>query len=327
MMLKKFRCLVLVMVLILVVVSGTTFAAKKPLKLIFGTVFVPGHFFVNGDLKFKELVEKNSKGQILIDYYPASQLGSESEQMQATRSGAQQIYGGAGLSSFVAYWPKIGTFALPYLFRDQAHQIKVSKKITSIVDQDEFVAKTGVRILNVRIRAPRHLTTKTPVNKLEDIKGLKIRVPESKIFLATWAAFGAIPTVIPAADTYTALATGTVDAQENPLVSTYTLKFHEQQKYCALTAHFFDFTVMTINDKCWKNLTNRQRKILTDAAVVNAEMGNKDSQESEKKYYNLLVKEGIKFTKPDLTPFRERAKTVWSQYGDQELIDKIQAVK
>jgi tripartite ATP-independent transporter DctP family solute receptor len=326
MMLKKFRCLVLVMALVLVVVSSSTFAAKKPVKLVYGHVFAAEHFFCKSDLYFKKLVEKNSKGKILVDYFPASQLGTEQEQLQATKSNAQQMFI-ASLGNLTQYWPKMSTFNLPYIYRDEAHHIKVANNLYSLIDPDEFAAKTSMRILYVRIRAPRHLTTKFPVNKLEDIKGLKIRVPENPVLKAIWKALGTIPTVIPGADVYTALATGTVDAQENPFDYTYTMKFYEIVKYCALTAHMRDITLTVINNKCWNGLTARQKKIVQNAAKKASEMGMKDVKEDEEKNYNLLVKAGMKFTKPDLAPFREKAKTMWSQFGDPKLIKKIEAVK
>jgi tripartite ATP-independent transporter DctP family solute receptor len=326
MMLKKFRCLVLAMVLILVVVSCTSFAAVKPVKLVFGHVYTADHFYCKSDLYFKQLVEKNTKGQVIIDYFPACQLGSEQEELQATRTGSQQMFI-ASLGNLTQYWPKMGTFALPYLFRDDAHQLKVVKKLTSLISQDEFAAKTGMRILGVRIRAPRHLTTKFPVNKLGDIKGLKIRVPENQLFLSLWRTLGAVPTVVPMADTYTALATGTVDAQENPFDSIYTWKMYEVQKYCILTAHSRDITLTVINNACWNSLTKTQKKIIQAAADKSSEMGIKDCKGADEEYYKLLVKAGMKFIKPDMTSFREKAKTIWSQFGDKELIEKIEAIK
>jgi tripartite ATP-independent transporter DctP family solute receptor len=327
MMLKKFRCLALVMVLILVFVNCTTFAAvKKPIKLVFGHVFPAEHFFVKSDHYFKELVEKNSKGKILIDYYPASQLGGGPEMMQATRSGAQQL-DILSPEDLAQYWQKIGTLGLPYLFRDQAHHIKVAQRLTSLINQDELAAKTGMRVLSVRIRAPRQLTTKFPVNKLDDIKGIKIRVPGTPLMVALWKAFGTIPTSMSAEDIYTALATGVIDAQENPLPDIYTRKLYEQVKYCALTGHKRDLAMLVINEKCWRSLAAKQRKIIKNAAVKSAKMGCKDAIENENKYYKLLVKAGMKFTKPDVNPFMEKAKTVWSQFGDKGMLEKVEAIK
>jgi tripartite ATP-independent transporter DctP family solute receptor len=322
MMLKKSRCLVLAMALILVFVSGTTFAAKKPIKLVYGHTFPSDHFYSDGDRYFKKLVEKNSKGQIVVDFFPANQLGSGNEELQGVRSGAQQMFlGGLG-----GIWPKFLTFELPYLYRDDAHLIKVAKKINSLISPKELAAKTNLRILGVRLSLARHLTSKFPVKKLEDVKGLKIRVPENAMFVAFWKALGAIPTVMPGSDAYTALATGTVDAQENPFTDIIGWKFYEQTKYCALTGHILSLHFMVINNDFWNSLSARQRKILTAAAAKSFTKVQEARSQAEKEAHDYLVKAGMQFTKPNLTPFRERAKTVWGQHGDAGLIKKINAI-
>jgi tripartite ATP-independent transporter DctP family solute receptor len=326
MMLKKFRCLVLAMALILVVISCNTFAADKPVKLIFGHTFDMNYFFVKGDKYFKELVEKNSKGQILIDYFPAAQLGSQTEELHAVKSGAQQMTMVSG-GVMAPFWGKLATFDLPYLYRDQKHIVKVAEKITSLIDQDEMAAKTGMRILSARIRPARHLTTRFPVKKWEDIKGLKIRVPDDPVSIALWKALGALPTSIPGAEVYTALATGVVDAQENPLDGIYSLKIYELLKYCAITSHKQEVVLIAINNKFWSGLTAAQQKIIQDALDKSSKLMIKAAVESEKEAYKLLAKSGMKFTKPNLAPFREKSQKIWGQFGDQELIKKVEAVK
>jgi tripartite ATP-independent transporter DctP family solute receptor len=327
MMLKKFKCLFLVMVLILVTVSCTTFAAVKPIKIILGHQWYEKELYVQkGDLYFKKLVEENSKGQILVDIYCGGQLGTIPEQIQAVKTNAQQMtYTPVG--EFVPYWRKLATFDLPYLYRDQKHFLKVAEKFTSLVDKNEMAAKTGLRIIGVRIRAPRHLVTNFPVNKLEDIKGLKIRVSQSPISVALWKAFGTTPTVLPGTEIYTALATGTVDAQENPLAHFYINRNYEVVKYCALTAHKWEIIPIVISETFWKSLTRRQRKIIQDATDKSNNRLTKLVLEDETKYKKLLEEKGMKFTKPDVGPFREKAKTIWSQFSDAEMIKKVQAIK
>jgi tripartite ATP-independent transporter DctP family solute receptor len=326
MMLKKSRCLVLAMVLILVLVSCTTFAATKPVKLIFGHVFQADHYYNKAILEFKGLVEKNSKGKLLVDVFPASQLGSIVEQFQAIRTGAQQMFidGAGGLATS---YPKFATFQLPYLLRDQQHYIKLLTKGMSVIDQKELTAKTGMNIIAFWPRAARQLTTNFPVNKVEDIKGLKIRVPEHPVYLTFWKTLGAIPTAVPAADMYTALATGTVDAQENPLDTIYSFKIYEVQKYIAFTAHMREVFAVYINNKTWNSLSSAQKKILTDAARKSGDMVMKAVLDGDQEYYEKMLQKGIKFTNPDVTAFREKAKTMWGQFGDRELIKKIEAIK
>jgi TRAP-type C4-dicarboxylate transport system substrate-binding protein len=245
---------------------------------------------------------------------------------QAVKTGAQQMVTSA-IGELIPFCPKLGTFDLPYLYRDQKHFLKVAERFTSLIDQEKIAAETGLRILSVRIRAPRHLTTKFRVNKLEDIKGLKIRIPQQPTSMDLWKALGTSPTVIPGSEAITALATGVVDAQENPLEPIYESKIYEHTRYCALTAHKSEIVPVVVNNNWWKGLTIAQRKIITNAMNKSTKMVAKMALEGEKRYKKLLVKVGMKFTQPDLAPFREKAKTIWSKYGDQELIKKLQAFK
>jgi tripartite ATP-independent transporter DctP family solute receptor len=326
MMLKKFRCLALVMALILVVVSCTTFAEVKPIKLVFGHVFTKDFFFTKGDLLFKELVEKNSKGQIAVEVYPDSQLGPIPEMLQAVGAGSQQMTIASG-TYLCTYWSKLGTFDLPYLYRDQNHFTKVARNYTSLIDQDEMAAKTGMRILGYRERAWRQLNTKFPVKKIQDLKGKKIRVNQSPISIALWKAFGAIPTVVPGGEVYTALATGVVEGQDNLFDGVWQTKCYEQAKYCAWTSHSQELLLMAISEKFWKSLTKEQQKIIQDAVDKSDSLVNKLAAEKGEEYYQSLVKVGVTFTKPNLKPFREKAKAVLKEFGDAELIKKIQAIK
>jgi tripartite ATP-independent transporter DctP family solute receptor len=326
MMLKKFRRLALVMALILVVVSGTTFAAKKPVKLVFGSDFNLENDYVKGDNYFKKLVEKSSKGQILVDYYPAKQLGTLVEEIQAVKTGAQQMTYCA-IGELVSFWPKLATLDLPYLFRGQKHYLKMVEGFSALIDQDEMAAKTGIRIIGARTRAPRQLETKFSVNKLEDIKGMKIRVPQQPVSVALWKVLGAVPIVLPGSQIYTALATGTVDGQENPLESILKGKYYEQAKYVALTGHKREIVTMIINNNFWKRLTAAQKRIIRNALNKSNKFTNNLTLESEEKAYKELIKLGCKFAEPDVTPFREKAKTIWEKFGDAKLIKKVQKIK
>jgi TRAP-type C4-dicarboxylate transport system substrate-binding protein len=327
-MLKKYRCLVLVMLLILVVVSCTTFAAaNKPIKLIFGHNYAIGHYYSKGVNYFKELVEKESKGQIVVDVFPGAQLGGPGEMLQATRNGAQHItiaYLGGYISGL---WPKLATFEVPGLINNYALLSKITDRFDSLIDSDELVAKTGVRAIGFFPYAMKQLYSKIPVNKLEDIKGLKFRMAEVPATVATVKALGAVPVVIPTADAYTAFATGVAEATLSDLANFYSSKFYEHLKYCSLISLQCGFSIMVINNNFLNSLTATQQKIIWNAAGKCTKFVIKATLEEDKRCKRLLAKEGMKFTKPDRAPFINKAKTIWSQFGDAELIKEIEALK
>jgi tripartite ATP-independent transporter DctP family solute receptor len=323
-MLKKlFRFLALAMTLVLVFVSCTTFAAKKPVKLTFGHLYNTDFYFHKAVLEFKRLVEKGTKGQILVDVFPASQLGSFDEMNQATRTGGQDL-AFTGLATLNTSYRKCVIFALPYLFQNYQHIIK---GWNTIVDDKEYTAKTGVHVLGFLPMPNRELMTNRPVNKLEDIKGLKIRVPQDGISNIVWKALGAIPITLSIGDVYTGLATGTIDGLENPLANLYSYKFHEVRKYVAFTNHMQDASLIIINNNKWKSLTRSQQKIITDATNKAGDLAMDLLNKADKEVEENLAKKGVEFTHPDVAPFREKAKTLWPQYLSEVEIKKIEALK
>jgi TRAP-type C4-dicarboxylate transport system substrate-binding protein len=118
-----------------------------------------------------------------------------------------------------------------------------------------------------------------------------------------------------------------VDGLENPFESIYMPKFHEITKYCALTAHKNELIPVVVGNKWWKSLKTAQRKIIQGALDKSNVLANKLAFENNENYYQLLIKEGMKFTKPDLAPFKEKVKPIWKEFGDAALIKKIQSVK
>jgi tripartite ATP-independent transporter DctP family solute receptor len=313
------------MLLLVLVFTCTVFAKPKPIKLVFGDVYATGQAYTKADINFKELVEKESKGELEIDYFPAGQLGSEREMLEATKSGAQQITQ-TTTGMLATLYPKIGTLELPYLFRDRNHYYKSVDLGLSLMG-DDLSKKSGLKILFWRERAPRELTTKKPVKTLADIKGLKIRVSEVPLRVALWRALGTNPSPLPMGDVYTSLATGAIDAQENPLDTTFGFKLYEQQKYVILTDHMREICLIAINNKTWDALSPAHQKILMNAGRKSVAFSNKLVQQDEKKCRKQMEKLGVKFITINKKPFIEKAKTIWSQFGDKDIYEKIEAIK
>jgi len=311
--------------LLALALTGTVFAKAKPIKLVFGDVYAEGQAYTKADIYFKELVEKESKGEIEIDYFPAGQLGSEREMLEATKSGAQQLTQ-TTTGMMGTLYPKITTLELPYLFRDRNHYYKSVDLGLSLMG-DEITQKSGLKILFWRERAPRELTAKKPVKTLDDIKGLKIRVSEVPLRVALWRAFGTNPSPLPMGEVYTSLATGAIDAQENPLDTIFGFKLYEQQKYVILTDHMREICLIAINNQTWNSLSPEQQKILMNAGRKSVAYSNKLVQQDEKECRQKMEKLGVKFITIDKKPFIEKAKTIWSQFGDKEIYEKIEAIK
>ena len=208
--------------------------AKITMKL--GHISPVDHHYHTGSIMFRDLVSKMTKGEIDINVFPANQLGSNREVVEGAQLGTvdMALTSDVLLSSFEE---TMGVLNMPFLFRDVDHVGKVlDGKIGEMLSEN--LAKKGLVVLAYWEGGFRHITnSKRPINKPEDLAGLKIRTPSGYIFLDAFKAFGASPTPMAFGELYSALQLGTVDGQENPLSHVQSQKFYEVQKYLSLTRH------------------------------------------------------------------------------------------
>ncbi len=223
--------------------------AEKPIIIKVAHVHVPEHPTSLGCLQFEKLVAERTKGRVKVEVYPGSQLGSERELFEALMMGTLEM-GTISTSGIASFTRESGVWDLPYIFRDSGHAYRVmdgpiGKKVDEIA-----LKKTGVRFIGYFENGWRHMTNKVrPINKPDDLKGLKIRTMTAPVMIETIRAFGASPVPIAWGEVYLALQQGVADGQENPHVNTYGAKLYEVQKYVSLTGHVYNPQVFCINDK------------------------------------------------------------------------------
>ena len=188
------------------------FAAEKILKVGVGdAIDSDAGVFAR---KFKEIVEKQTNGTVEVQIFPNCSLGDEGEMFQNVRRGTLDMAWNA-----VPFISPLGVYTLPYLLTNDEEVVKATTGDLFKYFNDVSIKRGGVRILGHCYTNFRHLTNSVrPVTRLEDIKGLKIRVPASKINVATYQAWGANPVPMGWAETFTALQQGVVDGQDNPYV-------------------------------------------------------------------------------------------------------------
>jgi tripartite ATP-independent transporter DctP family solute receptor len=272
----------------------------KPVSLDFATGF-SGEQTSKMMSKFKELAESKSNGQIKINIFENATLGNERDVLENLVTGSVGM-SLAGISDVVYWLPKYFLSA-PYLFRDQAHVRKVYEgELGKKIDQ-MILEQKDLRTLAIMNRGPRFLTSNKKVEKPEDVKGLRIRMPENPLWIGTWSALGANATTITLSELYTALQTGIVDAQENPLDTIVTNHFNEVQKYLILTAHVRDVYKIQISEKVWKKMTPDQQQIVQTAAVDAAKEGDVILDKLTKDQMDLLKSKGMQIIEPDLNAF------------------------
>lgn len=249
-------------------------------------------------------LNKRTNGKYSADVYPASQLGKENDLNQGLTLGTVDIIvTGAGFAA-KSYAP-IGVTYYPYTFRNADHLLKFFKSDVYKDLNKGYAEKTGNQILGSMYYGTRHTTANKPIVKCADLKGVKMRVPDTPVYLAMPRACGANVTPIPFAEVYLALQNGTVEAQENPLTTIEAKKFYEVQKNIILTGHIVEHLNIVVAGKLWKQMTNSEKKILSDIAQEASEKASADIVTREKDMVDIFKKKGLSVTEADRNDFRE----------------------
>jgi len=288
------------------------------------------HPYAVGSDKFKELVEKKSGGAIKVEIYGDAKLGSEREAVESLRMGTVQMTTVAAEGTLPNWVPEMQVLGLPFIIRDRAHAYKV---LDGAVGQD-FAKKLdaqGLKVLAWWELGFRNMTSKDKAIKAPaDMKGLKMRVQESKVWIEFMKSLGAIPTPIPFNELYSALQQGVVDGQENPVATIVAQKFYEVQKQVALTGHVYTSLPLLAGTTWWNGLKPDQQKILTEAAAEAQEFQRKTIAAQESDGIKLLKEKGVTVTEVDKTAFAEATKDVAKAVADKvpaELVQKIRDTK
>lgn len=309
---------------ILILLSSNVFAAKY--TIIFNGPMPATHNLTKAEEKFAELVEDRTNGDIEVKLYIGAVLGGGREALEAVRIGTQTMVD-AALAPVVAYEPAFGVLNLPYLFtsREQWYTLLDGSLGTELLEKLEDYGFVGLGYPENGIR---HLTNNVrPVYKWEDLKGIKVRVMQSPIFIATFKALKALPTPIPWAELYMALQQGVVDAQENPVVNIYGAKLYEVQKYLSLTGHTYDPNIYFINKDFFYNLPQEYQEILRETAKEVITWQREQAQRDEKAQLQELA-EYMKINQlstQELVRFRAQCKSVYEEqekFIGKEIIEK-----
>jgi len=281
-------------------------------------------------LKFKELVEQRTGGQIKVEIYPAGQLGDEASMLDATKLGTLQATRG-GLFERVS--PRLLVYTLPFLFDSLDGIEKVTMgplgdKIASEAEKNGLLVLTtgdagGFRQISNNVRA---------VTRPEDLKGLKIRAPGVKTIVKTLEAFGANVVTIPYGETYMALKAGVADGQENPFVNIEAMKFYEVQKYLTVVDYQFHPDPFNVNPKWYHSLSAEQQKIVKDCAIESMRYNNQLNKIAGAKAYEVMKNalQVTELTNAQRQVFKDKAKDVYAMFiaegvTTQEEIDAIKA--
>jgi tripartite ATP-independent transporter DctP family solute receptor len=279
-------------------------ALAQQVKLTLGHGAAAGNPRDEGAKKFAEAVKQMSNGRIDVQVAGSAQLGDDVAMITGMRTGSidMSLNSQGAVSNVV---PEFAALGMPYLFEDAPHAWRVVDGSVG----EEIAKKTeakGMIVLGYMDNGIRHTTNnKRPIQKPEDLKGLKIRTPPSPVAVAIFRALGADTQALKFSELYIALQQGTVDGQENPVTNFYYSKLYEVQPHFALTGHMYETTPFLMSKRSWDRLSEPDRQAVRAAAKVAVEHQRRLALDDDTRLLELLPKHGVKITQVDREAFRK----------------------
>jgi tripartite ATP-independent transporter DctP family solute receptor len=300
-----------------VALSAFGFAQAQTRTIKFANQNAKGHPIVLGMEKFAQQVEAKSGGKLKVNVFPSGALGSDQANVSALQGGTLEM---ASMNSgiFASLVKDFEIYDFPFLFASP-------KEADAVVDGPfgrslhAKLEEKGIVGLAYYELGFRQLTnSKRPIQKVEDIAGLKLRVIPNPINIDWVSALGANPTPLPFPELYAALEQGAVDGQENPLPTIQGAKLNEVQKYLTLTNHQYNPQSVVISKKFWDSLSADEKKIVQEAAVESAKFQREQSRASAASILEALKKGGMQVNElppAEMAKLRDKMKPVVAKHS------------
>lgn len=264
-----------------------------------------------------------------------SSLIAQGSELEAMASGDLEM-AIASAQELAQFFPEFSIFATGYVHQDAEHQVRVFNAPL----MDSFKAKAedelGVKLLSVMYLGRRHVNLRQSKEELTvmtpaDLAGINLRMPGTDAWQFLGKALGANPTPMSFTEVYTALQTGSVDGQDNPLPTVVDAKFFEVTKQIALTAHLVDLNYLTISKATWDSLTAEQQASMQAAADAASASGRKNQLQKEADLVAYLEEQGLEIYEPDLAAFRSHVQqqyvgTDFAASWPEGVLEKINAL-
>ena len=304
----------------------------EPVTLKYSEQNGPGTFTYEWGMRFIELVNEKTNGTVKIEMYPNNTLSAGS--IEAVQTGITDFVQ-MPPSSAADLDPRLGAFDAPYIYEDIEHVKKVfDPRNSQAMDMvNEKLKESNVFFVGSVHGGARHLTCNSPIYSLSDLKGKKIRVVPSDLYIKLWESFGAAATPMAGSEIGTSLLTNVIEGQEQPMSGLMSLKIWELQDYLITTGH------MPANSGCWKNRKkwdalseNQQSAILEAMYEATVEWDDKLHAE-EADDLKFLEDNGMTIiTEADglkIDEFKTAANSIYENYKDlwSDMPDVIRGMK
>jgi tripartite ATP-independent transporter DctP family solute receptor len=272
---------------------------------------------------------RRTNNKYAIEVFPASSLGKETDINEGLSLGTVDIIYTGQLFAGRSYGP-LSIGGSPYMFRDFGHWNAFRKSDLFKELAGGYFKRTGHSVITLTYYGERHVTSNKDITKPEDMRGVKIRVPDAPLYTMFPRALGANPTPIAFAEVYLALSQGVVDAQENPLPTIQAKKFYEVQKNIVLTGHITDALLTIVSSGTMKRLTPAEQETLTAVLNEAAEKCTADIVKAEKELVEWFKGQGKNVVAVDRAPFRAAVAKLHlgpDATWDKATYDRLQAIQ
>jgi tripartite ATP-independent transporter DctP family solute receptor len=326
---KRFTLKVMAACALLATAAAPFGMAHAQTKLKWAHVYETSEPYHKWSVWAGEEFKKRTNGKYEIQVFPASSLGKESDINQGLQLGTVDIIlTGASFAS--NSFPRLAVSYYPFTFRDADHVIKYGKSDVFKELTEGYKKTTGNTVTALTYYGARHATSNKLFKNCDEMKGIKMRVPDSPAYTALPRACGANPTPIAFAEVYLALQNGTVDAQENPLPTIEAKKFYEVQKHIILTGHISDALLTVVSPTAMAKMSPAEQKLFADISLEAAEKATADIRKREGELVEEFKKRGNNVVTVDRNDFQQRvlkAITFESMKLDKKDWDRIIAIK
>lgn len=273
-------------------------------------------------LALKEHVEKATNGSLKIEIYPAGQLGTAQQMMEGLRLGSVEmaVVHDGGIPGV---YKTFNIFGLPFLFDDHEHAYRVLDGQFGKDLAEDMRKRTGIRLMAYADNGIRHFTnSKRPIRTPEDMKGLKMRVQPSPVFVKLVESLGASPTAIDWGELPAALAQGTADGQENGVTNILAASLYQHQKHVTLDGHVYSLHAYLVSDRFYNSLTDAERKALAEGVERAKKIHRDMTRAQDLSAKQVLAEKGMTVTElsaGEIDRFRQIAQPAVRKYLETDV--------
>jgi TRAP-type transport system periplasmic protein len=307
--------------------SGLHAETEAQIKARLGHGGSETHPFHIWSVKFSEEVGKLTNGTLKVDVFPNSQLGKERDMAEGLIIGTLEM-AVVGTGTVLPVWvPEIGVLDAPFIYRDYDHFYKVQDGAVGAELKAKLEAK-GLKHIGWADIGTRDMTNnKRPITKPADLVGLKMRVPDSKVYVAMMKALGATVVPVSFAELYMALQQGVADGEENPPTTVRSMNYWEVQKYLSLTDHIYSGASGLVSTKWFAQQPADIRAAIEKAGQLATAYTRPWVREDNQKSMDFLKAKGMIVNTVDQEAFRKATDVVYKEMADVYPPDLVRRIR